>query len=90
MEQGEDSEELTQRVSHVLLHHLPPDAQTDESHQAERLQADDDARLHATGEPAQSRSGDRSNGGDFRLHRGLNKKKQRKKIHCKSYQKSAR
>lgn len=65
MEQGEDSEELTQRVSHVLLHHLPPDAQTDERHQAECLQADDGARLHPAGEPVQSTSGGRSNVGDF-------------------------
>lgn len=65
LEQGEDSEELTQRVSHVLLHHLPPDAQADESHQAERLQADDGARLHPAGEPAHSGVGDRSNAGVF-------------------------
>lgn len=63
MEHGEDSEELTQRVSHVLLHHLPPDAQTDESHQAECLQTDDGARLHPTREPAHSRLGDTSNAG---------------------------
>lgn len=65
MEQGEDSEELTQRVSHVLLHHLPPDAQTDESHQADRLQADDSARLHPAGEPAHGGLGGRSNAGEF-------------------------
>lgn len=65
MEQSEDGKELTQCISHVLLHHLPPDAQTDESHQAERLQADDGTRLHPAGEPAHSRLGDRSNVGDF-------------------------
>lgn len=60
MELRENSKEPMQSVSHMLLHHLPPNAQTDESHQAERLETDDSACLHPAGKPAQSRLGDRS------------------------------
>lgn len=56
MQQRENGEEATQSVSHVLLHHLPPDAQTDESHQAECLEADGGACLHPAGEPEHSRT----------------------------------
>lgn len=55
MQQREDGKEASQSVSHMLLHHLPPDAQTDESHQAERLEADCGACLHPAGEPEYSR-----------------------------------
>lgn len=51
VQQRENSKELTQSVSHMLLHHLPSDAQTDESHQAERLEADGSASLHSAGKP---------------------------------------
>ena len=57
MQQRENSKEATQSVSHMLLHHLPPDAQTDESHQAECLETDSSACLHPAGEPEYSRTG---------------------------------
>lgn len=41
----------------MLLHHLPPNAQTDESHQAECLETDGSACLHPAGEPEYSRTG---------------------------------
>lgn len=55
MQQRENGKESTQSVSHMLLHHLPPNAQTDESHQAERLETDGGASLHPAGEPEYSR-----------------------------------
>lgn len=39
----------------MLLHHLPPNAQTDESHQAECLDTDSSACLHPAGEPEYNR-----------------------------------
>lgn len=57
MQQRENSKEPAQSVSHMLLHHLPPNAQTDESHQAECLETDSSACLHPAGEPEYSRTG---------------------------------
>ncbi len=57
MQQRENSKEATQSVSHMLLHHLPPNAQTDKSHQAECLETDSRACLHPAGEPEYSRVG---------------------------------
>lgn len=57
MQQRENSKEATQSVSHMLLYHLPPNAQTDEGHQAESLETDSGASLHPTGEPEYSRMG---------------------------------
>lgn len=51
MQQGENGEEPAQRVSHVSLHHLPPNAQEDESHQAECLQTECSASLDTTWKP---------------------------------------
>lgn len=39
----------------MLLHHLPPDAQADKSHQAECLETNSSARLHPAGEPEYNR-----------------------------------
>lgn len=58
MQQRENSKEPTQSVGHMLLHHLPPNAQTDESHQAESLETDSSACLHPAGEPEYSRAED--------------------------------
>lgn len=60
IQEGKHCKELTQRVSHMLLHHLPPDTQTNESDQAERLQADKGACVHPAGKTEQSRPDDRS------------------------------
>lgn len=49
VQEGKNCKELTQSVRHMLLHHLPPDAQTNESNQAERLQADNSACVHPAG-----------------------------------------
>jgi len=57
MQQRENCKEAPQSVSHMLLHHLPPDAQTDESHQAECFETDGSACLHPAGEPENSRMG---------------------------------
>lgn len=57
MQQRENRKEAMQSISHMLLHHFPPDAQTDESHEAEGLDADGGACLHPTGEPEYSRMG---------------------------------
>lgn len=54
MQKRENGKEATQSVSHMLLHHLLPNAQTDESHQAECLDTDSSARLHPAGEPEYS------------------------------------
>lgn len=55
MQQRENGKKTLQGVSHMLLHHLPPDAETDESHQAECLETDSSACLHPAGEPGYSR-----------------------------------
>lgn len=60
IQEGKNCKELTQGLSHMLLHHLPPDAQTNESNQAERLQADNSTCVHPAGKTEQSRPGDRS------------------------------
>lgn len=49
IQKGKNCKELTQGLSHMLLHHLPPDAQTNESNQAERLQADNSTCVHPAG-----------------------------------------
>lgn len=49
IQEGKNCKELTQRVGHMLLHHFPPDAQTNESDQAERLQVDNSASVHPAG-----------------------------------------
>lgn len=51
VQQGEDGKEAAQRVSHVLLHHLPPYTQADESHQAECLETYHGSCLPSAGEP---------------------------------------
>lgn len=58
VQQRENGKEPTQSISHMLLHHLPPNAQADESHQAERLETDGSASLHPAGEPEYSRAED--------------------------------
>lgn len=50
----------------MLLHHLPPNAQANESHQAEGFETESGARLHPTGE-----TGEKQNGGNdvpLKLH----------------------
>lgn len=50
-QQSEDGEEAAKSVGHVLLDHLPADAQADEGHETEGLQAQGGAGLYPTGEP---------------------------------------
>lgn len=56
IQEGKNCKELTQRVSHMLLHHLPPDAETNESNQAERLQADNSTCVHPAGKAKADRT----------------------------------
>lgn len=46
----EHTEELAQGLGHVLLYHLPADAQANEGHEAEGLQTHCRAGLYSTGE----------------------------------------